>query len=704
MVTRVGMLGAGYILKSHATAAAAVPGVELAMVCDLSAGRAKAAAEQFGFARWTASMDELAASDCDVVHILVPPAMHLDAATRMVEAGKSVFLEKPMGLDGAACGALCRLAADKGVAVGVNHNFLFSRGYEAVREQAKAGKLGSIDTVAANWLFPLPQLQFGPFDIWMLDRPANLLFELTPHLISFVLDLAGDLDVEAAVTSRPASLPGGKTAYRHWQVAGHAGRTAVSITLSLTPGYADRSLRVRASAAAAQVDFGRDFGWVDTTQDFNPLIESFSAARALAAPAGKGAWRDRVRRTALALRKRPWANPFEDSIHRSIAAFYEGGVRDLDPRHDGLFATRVIETCERIAAAADVGSPSATVERLPLPEPAKAPTVLVVGGTGFIGRKLVRELAAQGYGVRVMTRNAQSATREFADVGVELFEGSHGDKARVAEALAGIDTVFHLAKAEGKRWADYERGDIAPTRVLGEEAARAGVRRFIYTGTIDSYDSASASRTIDSTTSVDKAIATRNLYARSKAAGERVLSEIAAGSAMELVVMRPGIVLGVGSPPAHIGVANFATEGRLHYWGDGTNQLPLVLVGDVVDALVKGMTAPGIGGRQFVLTSPPLLSARDYVAALSAATGTAIDAHAKPAWRSWAADAVKEGVKFAIRHPNRRYPSLHDWAARAHRARYDSSDTEAALDWHPVKDRATMIRRGIDEVVAASTR
>lgn len=703
-VTRVGMLGAGYILKSHATAVAALPGVELSMVCDLSAGRAKAAAEQFGFARWTASMDELAASDCDVVHILVPPTFHLQAATRMVEAGKSVFLEKPMGLDARACAELCRLAEEKGVTVGVNHNFLFSRAYEDVRQAVKAGKLGAIDHIAANWLFPLPQLQFGPFDTWMLDRPANILFELSPHLLASVIDLAGDVEFDAVVTSRSLTLPGGKTAYRHWQVVGHAGNAAIAVALSLTPGYADRSLRLRASAANAQLDFGRDFGWIDDTQDYNPLIDSFSARRAMAAPAGRQAWTDRLRRTMLALQKRPWANPFEDSIHRSISAFYEGGVGTVDPRHEGRFAVRVIEACERIVAKAGLEPPSMAVERLPLPQPPKTPTVLVVGGTGFIGRRLVRELVAQGYSVRVMTRNAQSGAHEFGDQPVELFEGSHGDRERVKQALVGIDTVFHLAKAVGKRWADYQQSDIEPTRVLGEEAARAGVRRFVFTGTIDSYDSASATKTIDNTTPVDPSIATRNLYARSKAAGEAVLREIAAGSSMELVVMRPGIVLGVGSPPAHIGVANFATEGRLHYWGDGTNKLPLVLVDDVATGLVKGMTTPGIGGRQFLLTSPPLLSARDYVAALSNATGTASVAATKPAWRTWIADAVKEGAKHAIRHPNRRFPSLHDWAARGHQSRYDATDTETTLDWHPVHDRDAMIRQGIDEVVAASTR
>ena len=160
--TRVGLLGAGYICDAHAKALAAIPGVTVSAVCDSVRSRAAAAAARYGIPSVLDSMEQLAASDCDVVHILLPPALHCDAAMAMVEAGKAVLLEKPMGLDSRACSALAARAAEKGLAVAVSHNFLFSPAYETLRSAVKAGELGRIDHVDLSWHFGLPILQFGP--------------------------------------------------------------------------------------------------------------------------------------------------------------------------------------------------------------------------------------------------------------------------------------------------------------------------------------------------------------------------------------------------------------------------------------------------------------------------------------------------------------------------------------------------------------
>ena len=112
-------------------------------------------------------------------------------------------------------------------------------------------------------------------------------------------------------------------------------------------------------------------------------------------------------------------------------------------------------------------------------------------------------------------------------------------------------------------------------------------------------------------------------------------------------------------------------------------------------ALALAMAAPGIEGRAFLLTDEPLLSAREYVDEVAAASATRIAAPATPIWRFFALDVAKEIVKHLIRHPNRRSPSYRDWNCRAHRARYDSSDTRRALGWQPAANREAMVRDGI---------
>jgi nucleoside-diphosphate-sugar epimerase/predicted dehydrogenase len=697
--TKVGLLGAGNILDAHASALVAISGIDLHAVCDVSRGRATQAARKYGIPRILSSIAEIAASDCEVVHVLLPPALHIDAAMTLVGSGKSVFIEKPMGLDSRACAELCALAADKGVAVGVNHNFLFSRRYESLRNGVKSGEFGRLDQVSVNWHYALPILQFGPFDNWMVAAPANVVFELGPHLAAFVVDLVGCPDIISADAGNPIELPARQTVYRHWTALGRAGSTTVQLSISLAAGHSDRILRVRGRGASAQLDFGRDIGWRDASVRNDPLFDSYETAFSTGRTLLRQSRSDRARRVRSALGKQPGTNAFEESVFRSIAAFYAGGVGKVDPRHDGRFATDVIRLCEGLTAAARVGTPSALGVSVPLPNATAKPTVLVIGGTGFIGRRLVRMLVERGHGVRVMTRNLRAAAIELGGLPVELFSGSHGDRESATRALNGIEVVYHLAKCDGKRWQDYVEGDIEPTRILGEAALAARVKRFIYTGTIASYASANPRAVIDNNTPIDPAIKQRNHYGRSKGECEALLQSMQRDRGLPLVILRPAIVIGPGTPPSHPGVCRFESEIKVDFWGDGTTPLPLVLVDDVADALVRALDTPGIEGQTLLLTSPPLLTAREYVDAVAAHMGTKIDARPRSAWRYWADDMVKELAKNIVRHPNRRWPTLHDSKCQAHRARYDARMTEQALGWQPVADRTTMIERGIEAAI-----
>ncbi len=694
MSRKVGLLGAGYILDAHAQALARIPRLQIRAVCDAVRSRALRAAARYGAPDVYASLEDLARSDCEVVHVLLPPPLHLSAARTLLEAGKSVFLEKPMGLDSSACRQLAELARTRGVALGVIHNFLFSRSYETLRSAVRAGELGRLDRIAVNWHFGLPLLQFGPFDAWPIAAPANLIFELGSHLAAFVIDLIGAPSVIQAEASQPLLLPGGQSIPRHWTALLRRDATSALLSLSVTAGHADRSLHVRARAGSATLDFGRDLLLRQGVAHDNPIFDAHAVARSLGADLLRQARTERARRLRAALAKRPEAQPFEESMARSIAAFHAASG-ELDSRHDARFGTEVIRLCEEIAGRSGVGAPSREAPRARQSRAALAPRVLVVGGTGFIGRHLVRRLLEAGHFVRVLTRNARAAALEFQDEPVELFAGSHADPASVQQALEGIEVVYHLAKCEGKRWADYVEGDIGPTQVLAEAALAAGVRRFIYTGTIASYASGDRRALIDGRTGVDARIARRGHYARSKAACEALLLRLHRERGLPLVILRPGIVLGPGSPPAHPGVAHFVTETRVQYWGDGRSALPLVLVEDVADALVRAMRVPDIEGQAFLLTGPPMMSAREYIRTLAQHMGTRIEAHARPAWRYWLADMIKELAKNAVRHPNRRWPTLHDWRCNAHCARFDATRTEQVLGWRPVADRATLIERGI---------
>ena len=266
-------------------------------------------------------------------------------------------------------------------------------------------------------------------------------------------------------------------------------------------------------------------------------------------------------------------------------------------------------------------------------------------------------------------------------------------------AMAGMDCVVHLARANVKTWVDYRRLEIEATRQVAECALEAGVKRFIYAGTIDSYYAGRHAGTITEATPLDPRIARRNLYARAKAASEAVLAEMHRERGLPLIIVRPGIVIGRGGSPFHWGVGMWWHDAVCRMWGDGRNKLPLVLVEDVARGLIAAMEKPGIEGRSFNLVADPCLSAEEYLDALDCAGGMRVERYATPIWRFYLQDMMKWVVKAAVRHPERRLPSYRDWESRTQHARFDCAAARTALGWDPVSQRGELIRRGIEEAL-----
>lgn len=677
--------------------------VEIVAICDQVRAKAEQASRKFGIRQVFSSLEEMLNADLDAVHVLLPPDRHADATRRILESGRHAFLEKPMGLAAAECQDLVDLAKHRRVKLGVNHNFLFLPAFEKLRRHAADGTLGALDQVTISWLYPLGQLQSGPFDHWALRAPRNLFFEIGPHLLAFMLDLVGPLERLQASASRPIDLPGAARVYGHWHVRGSKGRTAIDLILSVIPGPAERSVAVRGHGALAKCYFDRDLYYLEEPLGYG-VFDNFFTAAGVAWQLGANAGRNFLKSAAGTLRKAPAADPFVDSVTRSVNRFYETIEGRLDPRLDGQFGVKVIAECERIVGSAAFEPREAESKSRGAVALQERPSVLVVGGTGFIGRYLVRALVARGIGVRVATRGLSAAQISLAGLPVELVQGDLADASFVDAALEGIDVVYYLAKAAGNKWEDYYRQDVLVTQHIAHRALAKGIKRFIYTGTIDSYYAAKANHVITSDTPLDPQIHRRNHYARSKAACEALLRDLHRKHAFPLVIFRPGIVIGSGGPTAHWGVGRVFSDTRVQLWGDGRNPLPFVLAEDVADALLLALDKPGIEGQVFLLTDAPLLSGQDYVAAVSAACGTRLRAEPTPIWKLYLGDLLKEAVKHLIRHPNRRIPSYRDLDSRSQRARYDSSKTKEALGWRPAGTREALIGRGIVAAVRDSLR
>ncbi len=109
-------------------------------------------------------------------------------------------------------------------------------------------------------------------------------------------------------------------------------------------------------------------------------------------------------------------------------------------------------------------------------------STLVTGGTGFLGRRLVERLLAQGRRVIVLGR---TPAPDFVTRGVTFVQASLDDAPAVEAACAGITTIFHTAARVGVwgRYDDFYRTNVLGTRALLEGCRRHGVRTFVHTST-----------------------------------------------------------------------------------------------------------------------------------------------------------------------------------------------------------------------------
>ncbi len=194
----VGVVGMNYWGPNLARNFARVPGCRLAWVCDRDAEVLARHRDSYPASRFTADYDELLADpDLDAVVIATPVPTHAPLARRALEAGKDVFVEKPLAVTARDANDLAAQADARERVLMVDHLLVFHPGVQAVKDLIEDGTLGRIFYLYGN------RQNLG------IVRPdENALWSLGPHDISVMLWLVGERPSEVAASGESYLQPG----------------------------------------------------------------------------------------------------------------------------------------------------------------------------------------------------------------------------------------------------------------------------------------------------------------------------------------------------------------------------------------------------------------------------------------------------------------------------------------------------------------
>lgn len=696
MKLKVGFIGAGWVAPYHLKALTRIPETSLEAICDINLEHAHNLIK----GKKTRTYDTLAKmlqhEKLDIVHVLLPPDQHFTTVKQLLEAGCHVFIEKPMCVTKEECEQLIQIAEAQKKKIGVNHNFLFYPRYEQMRKAIANREIGVLDHLTITWQKAWDHLHMGPFDAWSLRKPYHIVLEFAPHLAAYLIDLVGQPDFFHAEASDPFILPNGSLTYRRWFFVGYKGRSCIEMRLSVADGFTEESVELRGSVGTARWDIDRNIFLIKKHTSYSHYFDLFSMCRQEAQKMKVQARYNILTFIASKLGFNFFDDPYTESMAQSVKCFYDNLNGEIDVRHSAFFAANVVGLCQEIVKA--TGGDNVPVPKtLPLSMPTKTglAEILVIGAAGFIGQNLVKKLKDAGQTVKLLVRDPQKLERGLIDTKTIVIKGDASNKSDLKAALEGVKYVYHLAKPIADTWKEYQEKDIEVTRGIAEACLQAGIKRLIYTGTIDTYYAGNANTVITEQTPFDPQMKYRNNYAKSKAYCEEMLAKMHREQDLPVVIVRPGIVLGEGGTPLHWGVGLWRYDSVCLLWGKGKNPLPFVLVDDVSNALIQCMDVRNIVGESFNLIASVQLSAREYLEEYAKARRSKIKVKSKWIISYFLIDLLKWTIKALFGQFDRRFPSYRDWNNRTQQAKYDNSKARKMLGWRPVEDKKVVIEEGI---------
>ncbi len=266
-------------------------------------------------------------------------------------------------------------------------------------------------------------------------------------------------------------------------------------------------------------------------------------------------------------------------------------------------------------------------------------TFLVTGGAGFIGSHIVEALVRRGDRVRVLDNLCTGHRENLAAFGkdVEFIEGDVSDPTVTAEAVKGVDCVFHEAALASvprsvERPMNTHQACVTGTLNLLDQSRRAGVRRVVYAASSSAYGDQPYSSKRE-----NDLPAPRSPYAAAKLAGELYCQAFFHTYGLETVCIRYFNVFGPRQDPNSpysavipLFITAMLSGRRPLIYGDGHQSRDFTFVENVVRGNLLAADAEGVAGLMFNVATGRSVTLLNLLAALNKSLGMNVEPEFKP--------------------------------------------------------------------------
>jgi nucleoside-diphosphate-sugar epimerase len=268
-------------------------------------------------------------------------------------------------------------------------------------------------------------------------------------------------------------------------------------------------------------------------------------------------------------------------------------------------------------------------------------TVFVTGGSGFVGKRLIRRLTTQNVRVVALVRS-ETAAGAVSKEGAEPCLADLLDQQAVTAGMRGCDTVFHIAGhlSEWDRYEAFHAANVTGTRVMLTAAKTAGVATFVAAGAAAVVMGQPVPMT---NVSEDAPLQAPSWapYIKTKAEADRLVRQ-ANSSALRTVVVRPALIWGEGMPMLNEIVAA-AEGGRFALPDGGRARMSTSHVDNVVECLILA-AEKGRGGEAYHVADGQDGTLKAIMTDLLATRGIPPINRSAPFGFAWRMAALMEGI------------------------------------------------------------